>query len=127
LYARGFARITQTLRLDDLQGLIDNCDGRQVAGVVDFTGCETIEIGLDDLWQLAQHESAAEGRWGTRVAERVALIAPQTILYGFLRTFQEFRKSLRGRATTPELRAFRSLDRALTWLEESQSTETDFG
>ena len=116
-----FARFTGTVNLEEVLRLIDVCRGEPVAGLIDFTGCTGISLGVDDLWECAKYEHEAEERWGEgRMAKRVAILTPQLLLYGLLRIYQAFRRDFFGRQIKPELRAFQSRDKALEWLEAGE-------
>ena len=81
--------------------------------LVDMTGVETVvEATSDNIWQLA--ELAAGMDSDSSRTTKMAIVAPQDLLFGLGRMFDAYRNA--DRRSNKEVRVFRTIEEAMVFL-----------
>lgn len=88
--------------------------------IVDMTGVDNIELPVpssDRMRALASESAAVDGPF----LSRFAIVAPGDLAYGLGRMYSVYRET--DPRTTKEVRVFRTMEEAVSWLDEGRRAE----
>jgi hypothetical protein len=88
--------------------------------IVDMTAVDNVELPVPSSERMRTLAAESAER-DVPAASRFAIVAPGDLAYGLGRMYAVYRET--DRRSTKEVRVFRRMDEALSWLEEGKRAE----